>query len=177
MGESRKQKGQIVYLQDVYDRAIKLFRAIFHTDDDLVVVINVHQEKKKRLKKTNIYSKYVNNRAVRSTFRHFQVPFLFDETDDGMLTHQFHFICKTRYLRIYALLKAIANQDFGTMPSFPHEVYFLHATKGIIFYLYDDRGCDVIASSTEELREIYHTYSDWILDYDREEIDNLFLKS
>ncbi|MXQ54823.1 DUF3885 domain-containing protein [Shimazuella sp. KC615] len=37
--------------------------------------------------------------------------------------------------------------------------------------------CDVIAASTEELREIYQTYSDWVLDYDREGIDNLFLKS
>jgi hypothetical protein len=177
MGESWKQKGKILYLQDVYDRAIKLFRTIFHTDDNLVVVINVHQEKKKQLKKTNIYNKYVTNRAVRFTFRHFQMPFMFDETQDEILTHQFHFTCKTKDLRIYALLKAIANQDFGAKPSFPHEVYFLHAKKGIIFYLYDDRGCDVIAASTEELREIYQIYSDWILDYDKEGIDNLFLKS
>ncbi|MXQ54824.1 hypothetical protein GSM42_14090 [Shimazuella sp. KC615] len=72
-----------------YDRAIKLFRTIFHTGDDLVVVINVYQEKKKQLKKTNIYNKYVTNRAVRFTFSHYQMPFMFDETEEEILTHQF----------------------------------------------------------------------------------------
>ncbi|MED3931645.1 DUF3885 domain-containing protein [Priestia megaterium] len=38
----------------------------------------------------------------------------------------------------------------------------------------DDRGCDVLASSKESIRFLYEEYNNWILDYDREEIDLLF---
>ncbi|MFD1206338.1 DUF3885 domain-containing protein [Sporosarcina contaminans] len=46
--------------------------------------------------------------------------------------------------------------------------------KKMIYHLYDDRGCDIIAVNIEDLRELYEKYNDWILDYDRERIDLLF---
>jgi len=44
----------------------------------------------------------------------------------------------------------------------------------MIYHLYDDRGCDVIASNKENLRPLYEELNDWILDYDREQIDTIF---
>ncbi|MBY0029243.1 DUF3885 domain-containing protein [Priestia aryabhattai] len=43
-----------------------------------------------------------------------------------------------------------------------------------MYFLYDDRGCDVLASNKESIRFFYEEYNNWILDYDREEIDLLF---
>jgi len=40
--------------------------------------------------------------------------------------------------------------------------------------LYDDQGCDVLASNKESIEFLYEEYNHWILDYDREEIDLLF---
>ncbi|MEI4525718.1 DUF3885 domain-containing protein [Priestia megaterium] len=53
-------------------------------------------------------------------------------------------------------------------------IYFINLSKKKIFHLYDDRGCDVLASSKESIRFLYEEYNNWILDYDREEIDLLF---
>ena len=44
----------------------------------------------------------------------------------------------------------------------------------MIFYIYDDRGCEVIASDIETIRPIYEKYVDWIDEYCREEIDQRF---
>ena len=38
------------------------------------------------------------------------------------------------------------------------------------FHVYDDRGCDLLATSPETIRDIYDKYNDWILDYDRNEL-------
>nr|WP_246187573.1 DUF3885 domain-containing protein [Ornithinibacillus caprae] len=46
----------------------------------------------------------------------------------------------------------------------------------MIYHLYDDRGCDVIASNKEDLYSLYKECNKWILDYDRVEIDKVFKK-
>ncbi|MEH7892581.1 DUF3885 domain-containing protein, partial [Bacillus thuringiensis] len=35
-------------------------------------------------------------------------------------------------------------------------------------------GCDVLATSPDTIRDIYNTYNDWILEYDRNKIDKVF---
>ncbi|MFE5132048.1 DUF3885 domain-containing protein, partial [Bacillus mobilis] len=49
-----------------------------------------------------------------------------------------------------------------------------NTTKDIIMYIYDDRGCEVIAKNKETIRNLYEKYKKWIPDYERESIDNLF---
>ena len=40
--------------------------------------------------------------------------------------------------------------------------------------MYDDRGLDIVSADNETLRPIYNKHNDWILDYDREQIDRQF---
>lgn len=47
-------------------------------------------------------------------------------------------------------------------------------SSNIIFYMYDDRGLDVIAKDKEQLKTVYKDFNTWILDYDRERIDKIF---
>lgn len=37
----------------------------------------------------------------------------------------------------------------------------------MIFHLYDDLGCDLIAADPEHLRPVYEGLQHWLLDYDR----------
>ncbi|PEJ10508.1 DUF3885 domain-containing protein [Bacillus toyonensis] len=41
-------------------------------------------------------------------------------------------------------------------------------------FIYDDRGCEVIAKNKEIIRALYEKYKEWIPDYERESIDSLF---
>ncbi|OTW85888.1 DUF3885 domain-containing protein [Bacillus toyonensis] len=41
-------------------------------------------------------------------------------------------------------------------------------------FIYDDRGCEVIAKNKEIIRGLYEKYKEWIPVYERESIDSLF---
>lgn len=41
-------------------------------------------------------------------------------------------------------------------------------------FIYDDRGCEVIAKNKEMIRDVYQKYKEWIPYDERESIDDLF---
>jgi len=84
--------------------------------------------------------------------------------------------CKTSDLNYIPILKAICNYDLGVKPSISHRVYFINTSKNTIFHVYDDRGCDLLATSIHEIRDIYEEYNEWILNYDKDDIDKIFKK-
>jgi len=54
------------------------------------------------------------------------------------------------------------------------DVFFVNRTKNIVFYTYDDRGCEVIAQNTEAIRSLYDTYRNWVNGAYREETEERF---
>ena len=72
------------------------------------------------------------------------------------------------------LLQAIANQDNGVFPKIYQTVLFIVPNRDLVFYMYDDRGCQVFSDEAEKLRWLYEKYNDWIVDYHRAEIDAFF---
>ncbi len=77
-------------------------------------------------------------------------------------------------LRWRELLAGIANYEQGREPSIGQSVYFIAPGTGIVFHMYDDRGCLVFAESTARIAHLYQRYNAWIVDYWRETIDTLF---
>lgn len=69
----------------------------------------------------------------------------------------------------------IVRGDFGGNRGFVSSVYFLDSENHIMFHPYDDRGADLIAADREKIRCFYNDFNAWILDYDREKINKLFL--
>lgn len=72
------------------------------------------------------------------------------------------------------LIKAICNKDKNIKPKIFHDIFFINLSKDTIYHIYDDRGCDVIASSIEVLRYMHKKYKKWILEYDKEAINRVF---
>ncbi|OLS40114.1 DUF3885 domain-containing protein [Bacillus sp. MRMR6] len=166
------------YLQGVYHRAVTLFKALHSPDEELFVVVDVNDfgDGKAYQHKGRILSPYVCEKALLFQLKHTKMPYVFPEDDeDGKYkTHRFALTCKTSDLKYIPLLKAVCNQDLGIQPSIFHRIYFINMNKKTIFHVYDDRGCDILATSPESIREVYQRYSDWILDYDREDIEKVF---
>ena len=72
------------------------------------------------------------------------------------------------------LLQEIIRADIGGYNGFASNVYFADSYNSILFYLYDDRGADLVAADKESLRPSYEKFNSWILDYDREKITAIF---
>lgn len=152
------------YLKGVYNRAITLFKTIHVQEDEIFVVANENDlgDNATFKRKLNIFYRYVEDKSVLNKLKHTTLPYIFsEENEDGKYkTYRFILKCKTSDIKYILLLKAICNQDMGIKPR--------------IFHDYDDRGCDLMATSTEIIRDVYDKYNDWILDYDRNEIDEVF---
>ncbi|MEA4895914.1 MAG: DUF3885 domain-containing protein [Oscillospiraceae bacterium] len=72
------------------------------------------------------------------------------------------------------LLREIIEADIGGYSGLASNVYFADTHDFFILHLYDDRGADLMAANRELLRPIYENLNSWILDYDREKINELF---
>ncbi len=175
------------YFNTVYDQAISLFNDLFSDEDKILLVTNIYQYKDYRRsskRKIKVYSHYIKNKDVRFHLKQETLPYMFDDEEDAdeMCTTQFSLECRKQDIEYPLLIKAICNQDFPLLKprlhnpygSYEPDVFFINVTRDVIFYIYDDRGCEVIGSDIEKIRPLYEKYADWIDEYSREEIDNHF---
>ncbi|MGN4587046.1 DUF3885 domain-containing protein [Bacillus paranthracis] len=166
------------YLEGVYNRAITLFQSLHSKTDDMYIVVDVNDyaDGETFKHKLNIFSKYVKEKSDLFKLQKNTIPYVFPEDDeDGVYkTHRYTLKCKVSDLKYIPMIKAICNQDMGIKPRIFHMVYFININKNTIFHIYDDRCCDVLATSPNTIRNMYHTYNDWVLEYDRNKIDKVF---
>ncbi|KZD27372.1 hypothetical protein B4082_5318 [Bacillus cereus] len=89
-------------------------------------------------------------------------------------TYQLSLKCFTSDIKQNRLIQAANHEDFpGLYPrlgrkkeiSYP-DVFLINATKDIIMFMYDDRGCEVIAKNKETIRNLYKKYKEWIPNYE-----------
>ena len=166
------------YLKGVYRRAIALFNSLHIQEDEIFLVVNVNDfgDYANLKRKLNIFSRYTRNQSALNKLKHLTLPYIIpeDDEDGNYRTHRFVLKCKASDLKYMPLLKAICNQDMGYQPIIYHDVFFINLKNKTIFHVYDDRGCNLVATSPEAIRHMYDTHNDWILDYDRDEIDKVF---
>lgn len=59
-------------------------------------------------------------------------------------------------------------------PSAGFEMRIFSLKQNICMYIYDDRGMDVVGPNFAMLKELYHKFNSYILEYDRDEIEQTF---
>ncbi|MCM3655358.1 DUF3885 domain-containing protein [Metabacillus litoralis] len=175
------------YFNQVYNQALLLFNDIFATEDKILLVTNVYQcndylgRSKKKMK---VYSHYITNNNRRIRLKQETLPYMYDDEEEAKerYTSQFSLECRKQDIRFPLLVKAICNQDFPPLKPRLHnpyglydpDVFFINVTKNVILYIYDDRGCEVIARDIETIRPLYEKYTNWVDEYCRDEINQRF---
>lgn len=150
------------YVLGCYKRAITLFESLHSPTEEIFVVMDVHDFNRRNLKhKLKNFPRYVK-KSILYRLKHQVLPYIFPEDDEEgeFLTHRFTLQCKTSDFNYMPLLKAICNQDLGLKPCICYDVYFININKKTIFHVYDDRGCDLLATSSSTIRDIYHKHND-----------------
>jgi Domain of unknown function (DUF3885) len=171
----------------VYSQALSIFHQLFSDEDEMFLVTNVYERKDPKFKKKrlNVYSRSIKNKALKFTLRQEILPYLLDDEEaDEYYTAQFSLTCRKRDLRYPLLIRAAYNKDFprlkprlGGKKSLHYpDLFFVNVSKNIIYFIYDDRGCEVIAVDQESIRSVYEKYYDWIDDDYKSEIDTRFLR-
>ncbi|EJQ44579.1 hypothetical protein IEE_02769 [Bacillus cereus BAG5X1-1] len=174
------------YFSQLYTCNKYLFEDIFSKEDTVFLVTNVYRFKQENIKnpqKINVYNRFIKKRDLKFHIRQETLPFLFeDEEADLYCTYQFSLKCFAGNIKYEPLIQAANHEDFPDLRprlgrkkeiSYP-DVFFINVTKDIIMFIYDDRGCEVIAKNKEMIRHLYEKYKEWIPDYERESIADLF---
>lgn len=162
-----KEEDDKVYFDRVIKRAKALFSALHNADDELFIVAHDYQlvGVKRKGKRPKLFTSYLRDKNVKYRIQHRIVPH--EEDDMEVCKHQFSLRCQVKDLHHQRLVEALFN---AAMPW----IYFVNLTKGTIFHIYDDRGGDLVAAKKETIEGIYNKYNNWILDYDRDKMDELF---
>ncbi len=98
----------------------------------------------------------------------------FVEDDYVQQTHLYWDLAASDAPPLDLLLLEIIKGDLGGISGLCSNVYFLAAKCPLLYYLYDDRGVDILAKEKTCLQLLYQTHNDWILSCDKEKIDLLF---
>ena len=97
-----------------------------------------------------------------------------DDEVEPIIVLQLYWDLKIHNLFIDDLLEKIIMADIGGCNALVSNVYFAETKNNILFHIYDDRGADLVSSNKESLFSIFKKLNSWILNYDREKINNIF---
>lgn len=75
---------------------------------------------------------------------------------------------------IETLLLEIIKGDLGGTGGLCSNVYFMATKSPLLYYLYDDRGVDILANEKACLQPFYQKFNQWILACEKEKADSLF---
>ena len=155
------------YFNEVYYRARKLFEFCFNENDNIYLTLFSYKWKKRRIKKSNyIYKLIKSSCKTEKAFSIISNRYEPNEKWNRLIINE-----KLKNLDHENLIVGLCNTDFPSMfPCIREEVYIMNIDKKLIFHIYDVRGLDIIASDNKILSELYDHFSDWILEYDRDEI-------
>lgn len=78
-------------------------------------------------------------------------------------------------INVRNIINGIANAEMGLEPSIDQRVFFFNPKVDIAFQMYDDRGCFVWSDKPDKIRAVYDKRKDWIVEFDRPEIDRYFM--
>lgn len=169
------------YFKEVLNRTSTIFEATFDNSDNVFMVFMDYKYKRRKVRLSNFVFKQIEN-LKKSEISYSKEKRLYEKNDKFDIRNVA--ICKltTNRINYKSILSAIGNTDFlSRQPRLDQkgiftskEVYFININKKLIFHMYDNRGLDLISTNRETLRHIYQKHNNWILDYDRENIDNQF---
>lgn len=146
------------------ERAPKLYESVFSASDTCVVV---SQDWPRNKLSPTAASRYFPLFLLPRAFDRVRLPaaqrFELTETadDDSVLEWV---QLPARSFSYKAIFQGIANHDHASTPSVSSRVYFLNHANDILLHMYDDRGLDVIAATSEHLMRIRREFPDWVLD-------------
>lgn len=170
-------------VQQIIHRAVTLFNAVNQDNDEIYFVLfmdswDEHPVATFENEVSKVFATFINGVDVKQVCKK-ELEYRYKDTDedDDTVTIRYSAKLKVKDLNIDNLISAVASRTIGNeVSNIVGDIFLVNATTNVIFYLYDDRGLDIVAKNKELLKSIYEQYNDWILDFDRERIKEIFGK-
>lgn len=169
------------YFKEATRRATTIFESAFDNSDKIFLVFMDFKYRRRKIRLSNFLFNQVDNLekseiCFSKEMNLYEPSLKFDIRNIAIIK------ATADRINYKMILKAISHSDFPLREprldqkgAFTEkEIYFINIDKKIILNMYDDRGLDLISADKENLRQIYKDHEEWILDYDREQINSQF---
>lgn len=174
------RNGSTRRIQQVNRRATAIIEDCFEPRDKILLLINdwVKPNDLSALPTGHLYELIDREDLSRSNRRILESSIDEEQEDEQTDRSSLQMIVSTSFgeLGYKEILAGIANLEQGREPSIAQNVFFIAPDRDIIFHMYDDRGCIVFSDAPKKLMHLYRKYNDWLVDYWRESIDEIFTK-
>lgn len=149
-----QQKSWKKYREDALSRAAKLYSMLPNSPDILRIDFNTSED------------------SLETFLEKAKLPAP-QEIISGQEVMHLYWNLTTTTIDIENLLREIIRSDFGGIWQLGSSVFFMDSQTASLFYLYDDRGADLASADKDFLKHIYNEYNHWLLDYDRQAMQNM----
>lgn len=166
----------IEYSKEMHYRAKSILNFLFNDSDTIWLIASVSNYKNGKGSDLPKIKRFLRNKKLSYNLKCKTLPFEYDEEDTEMETIQYSLKVNKKDMRLDYLIEAIGNKDSKRKPMIYSNLSLVNDKTGILFHMYDDRGCDVFSLKKDTLLPLYHKFRKWILDYDRIDIDRAFEK-
>lgn len=152
-----------LYFKEAQKVALKIWKGCFSEDEPIDVCIEVYQSKK------HYQPLYWMRRFFRETIPFSQIETTHEVGPEGVHVVRFIIDTQLNQLKVSSLLQTIIQKDFSRRVDF--DVLITRQRDGLTYYLYDDRGLDLVAPQREILRPYYEQFQSHLLAYDQLEME------
>lgn len=169
------------YFKEVTRRACTIFQTAFDSSDEIFLIFMDYKYKRRKIRFSNFTFKQITSlKKIEPSYS--KAISIYDPSDRFDIRNIAIIKLTAERINHKNILSAIGHSDFPPrQPSLDHnrplsnkEIYFVNINKKLIFHMYDDRGLDLISADKETLKPIYKKHKDWLLEYDRKQIDKQF---
>lgn len=165
------------YFEQLEQRAISLFEAVFAESEQVCVMTFTYQTVLSDIERierneVQVLENYLQPECLLQVSLHSERPDYDEDTAELMGYIQSKYVwCTIGDLDYAGILKAIGYTDFPEREaSLVERVYFIEPKQQIIFHMY----LDIVGMQKESLQRLYDQYYDWLLPYDLEKMNQVF---
>jgi hypothetical protein len=152
-------------IAQVIKRTQALFQCVFKAKDKNWIVLHFFADK---IKKGNIPVHFSN--LIKCGFQikkndAFQFKKeVHGDPEDKCYKYTYAIERPAKFNHIYPIVWAIGGSEINIKPTAFVTAYFVNIERGIIFYIYDDRGLDIIFKRKADAAECINKFSKWRID-------------
>ncbi|WP_170875357.1 DUF3885 domain-containing protein [Virgibacillus pantothenticus] len=163
------------YFKIAEQRAQMIWNDLFKPEEEVYVVLQKYHARTKTYRRHRFLDRYFYERPALCQLSYEVLPNPYDDEDDETKLHRFAVKTTVANVKKRAWIQKCIWKDFTGKGIFnDFELYIVRIKDGVVYYLYDDRGLDVAGKAKAPLQALYDSRTSFLLEYDRQRMDQQF---
>ena len=164
------------YIENAKSRALSIFNELFGENEKLYLVVDSYEKYRDFYDEEPVDNVSIIKDLVSKIDNEYCYEKLVQkyDNDEGEYPYSRYVIETTvNFIDAEKLISKIVESELKNNSALANSLFFINKNSGILYFLYDDRGLDVVAKDEKNLKDIYIKFNDWVLDSDIQKTETI----